>query len=237
MHPDLVKLLDLQARDEALLAADRALDSVLAEVEALDRQVKDTEQGIEQARRAVTEAQRRRAEVEAKMENYKKLEERGRQRLEQVKSPREIQAVMTEMDLARSVLQKEEADWIKLADVVAGHEHQVKEGEKRLAQLQEEQEAPREALRVRLTNGEAARQAARQAREKSAAEVNRALRGHYERLRQSRKAVVVVALSGPACGACHTAVPLNRRSQIQAGTLIDSCESCGVILYAAESGE
>jgi predicted nucleic acid-binding Zn-ribbon protein len=45
---------------------------------------------------------------------------------------------------------------------------------------------------------------------------------------------MVVALNGPACGSCFTAVPLNRRSQIRAGTLIDSCESCGVIIYAAE---
>ena len=37
-----------------------------------------------------------------------------------------------------------------------------------------------------------------------------------------------------ACGSCHTQVPLNRRSQMRAGTLIDFCESCGVILYAAD---
>ena len=29
----------------------------------------------------------------------------------------------------------------------------------------------------------------------------------------------------------HTAVPRNRRSQIRAGTHIEGCEACGVILY------
>jgi predicted nucleic acid-binding Zn-ribbon protein len=46
---------------------------------------------------------------------------------------------------------------------------------------------------------------------------------------------VVVPLRGDACGACFTAVPRNRRSQIRSGALLDGCEACGVILYAAES--
>jgi predicted nucleic acid-binding Zn-ribbon protein len=44
-----------------------------------------------------------------------------------------------------------------------------------------------------------------------------------------------VPLVGGACGGCHTAVPLNRRSQIKAGTVIDGCEACGAILYPSES--
>ena len=35
------------------------------------------------------------------------------------------------------------------------------------------------------------------------------------------------------CG-CHTSVPLNRRSQIRSGAVIDGCEVCGAILYPPE---
>ena len=55
----------------------------------------------------------------------------------------------------------------------------------------------------------------------------------YDRLWTSRTTTVVVALRGDACGACYTAVPRNRRSQIRAGTHIEGCEACGVILYPA----
>ena len=44
-------------------------------------------------------------------------------------------------------------------------------------------------------------------------------------------------LVGGACGACHTSVPLNRRSQIRAGAVLDGCEVCGAILYPPEAGE
>ena len=72
---------------------------------------------------------------------------------------------------------------------------------------------------------------ARTARQESAATVERNLLIRYDRLWNSRATTVVVPLQGDACGACHTAVPRNRRSQIRAGTHIEGCEACGVILY------
>jgi uncharacterized protein len=234
MHPDLAKLLELQAKDLDLLEADKALDAVLAEYEALDQHLKGAQQAVDQAERSVAEAGKRRLEVEGKMENYRKLEERGKARLEQVRNPKEIQAVMTEMDLARSVLAKEEADWVKLADVISGLERGGREATARLDELRHGQVETRNALDLRRSAAENRRAAALVARDATAAEVNRALRNRYERLRTVRVRVVV-ALDGAACGACYTTVPLNRRSQIRAGTLIDSCESCGVILYADES--
>ncbi|HWA57522.1 MAG TPA: hypothetical protein VG692_09730 [Gemmatimonadales bacterium] len=234
MHPDLVKLLELQARDLDLLEADKALDAILAEYEALDQHLKGAQQAVDQAARAVAEAGRRRQEVEGKMENYRKLEERGKARLEQVRNPKEIQAVMTEMDLARSVLAKEEADWMKLADTISGLERGGKEAATKLEEMKQGQVEVRSALDLRRAAAESRRADALTARDAAATEVNRALRNRYERLRGVRTRVVV-ALDGAACGACYTTVPLNRRSQIRAGTLIDACESCGVILYADES--
>jgi predicted nucleic acid-binding Zn-ribbon protein len=237
MHPDVVKLLELQDRDLALLAADRGLDAILAEVQALDQQLADQEAAATQARQALAEASRKRLEVEGKIDNYKKLEERGRLRLEQVRTPKEMQAVTVELDLARSVLAREEGDWLKVSEQITGLELAAQEADKRLAQMRAAQEVARAEIDLRREEAEQKRNEVLAARDATAGEVNRALRTRYERLRSVKSVGVVVALSGAACGACFTTVPLNRRSQIRAGTLIDSCESCGVILYAEDTGE
>lgn len=234
MHPDLVKLLELQAKDRTLLEADQALDAILAEVESLDQQLADGEKAVAQAAKAVADASRRRAELETKLENFRKLEERGKARMEQVRTPKEIAAVMTELDLARSILAKEEGDWMKQADLISGLEAANKEAEGRLAQMREAQVEARGEIDLRRREADKRRQAALAERDSAAGEVNRALRARYERLRTVKSVRVVVALNGASCGACFTQVPLNRRSQIRAGTLIDACESCGVILYAEE---
>lgn len=234
MHPDLVKLLELQVKDVRLREADKGLDAILAEVKALDQQLESASQAVDQAERAVAEAARRRVDIESKMANYKKLEERGHQRLEQVRSPKEIQAVMTELDLARSVLSKEEGEWLKLADVITALETHSREADRKLQEFRATQIEARQGLDARKGEAELRRGSALADRDSTAAEVNRTLRTRYERLRTVRTHVVV-ALEGAACGACHTTIPLNRRSQIRAGTLIDACESCGVILYADEA--
>lgn len=233
MHPDLVNLLDLQSKDHALLDAERGLEAIHAETAALDQQLKGAEQTLATSQKAVADVTRRRTEVEGKVENYRKLEERGKARLDQVKTPKEMQAVNVELDLARSVLAKEEADWVKLAEILANHEANVTHATTTLDEMKSGQVAARAEIAGRQKEAEKARQAALDARNASANDVNRQLRSRYERLRSVRT-TVVVALDGPACGSCHTQVPLNRRSQMRAGTLIDFCESCGVILYAAD---
>src|SRR5512139_2361058 len=129
MNPDIVKLLELQARDVALLEADRALDAVLEEIEALDRQLAEQEEAVARARQLIADSSARRAEVDGKIANYRKIEERGRQRLDQVRSPKELQAVNTELDLARSILAREEAEWMKVSEQLGAHETALREAE------------------------------------------------------------------------------------------------------------
>jgi predicted nucleic acid-binding Zn-ribbon protein len=233
MHPELPKLLDLQAKDAAIADVDAQLASLDAEVATLDREHQRAADALAAARRAAAEGTRRREELEAKIESYRTLQERRRQRLEAVRSPKEASTLMAEMDLARSVLVKEESEWVRSADQVTALETKAAEEERQLAQVEGEQSEARTALAGRREGlaGERARLVGE--REAAAAQLEKALRVRYDRLRRARAtAAVVVPLSGDACGACFTAVPRNRRAQIRAGIVLDGCEACGVILYS-----
>jgi uncharacterized protein len=62
--------------------------------------------------------------------------------------------------------------------------------------------------------------------------VARPLLHKYDRIRSRRRSTAVFALREVSCGNCDTAIPLNRRSiMINTGT-IETCEACGVLLYA-----
>lgn len=240
MHPDLVKLLDLQEKDVALLEVDARLAEVLAELEALDRDSNAAARSVEQARKSAADAVKRREEIEARIDNYRKLIDRQQGRTEQLKGQREIAAAMTEMDLARGLLTKEEGEWARVGDSAIGFDQAVKTAEQRQEELRSAQTEQRATLDARRATIESERDKVAELRQQSAAAVDRALRQRYDRLRTARTArsrQVVVALVGAACGNCFTQVPMNRRSQIRAGTLIDWCESCGVILYYADASE
>jgi uncharacterized protein len=234
MHADLVKLLDLQAKDAVLAAADERLVAMKEESGVLDQALERARSNLETARRALTDGRRRRDDLEAKIESYRTLQERRQQRLEKVRNPKEASTLMAELDLARSVLAKEENEWVRSADAVVQLEHKVQAEELTLKAVETAQAPERAQLAERRAQLEGEREAALKERDASAAQIDRALKSRYERLRRTRNTDVVVPLVNGACGGCHTTVPLNRRSQIRSGAVIDGCEACGAILYPTE---
>jgi predicted nucleic acid-binding Zn-ribbon protein len=234
MHADLVKLLDLQAKDAVVADVERRLEALREEFTTLDQALEQARAVLETARRTAADAGRRRDELEAKIESYRLLQDRRRLRLEHVRNPKEASTLMAELDLARSVVAKEENDWVRSAETVTQLERKVSEEERNLAQAEEGQVPERAQLDGRRSELEAELGAANASREAAAALLDRPLRTRYERLRKSRLTEVVVPLVSNGCGACHTAVPLNRRSQIRSGAVIEGCEACGAILYPAE---
>ena len=236
MHADLVKLLDLQAKDAAVAEAERRLDALGAESGTLDQALDRAREVLEAARRAAVDAARRRDELEAKIESYRVLHDRRQQRLEHVRNPKEASTLMAELDLARSVVAKEENDWVRSADAVTQAQFKAAEEERNVAVVAEGQAPERTRLAARRAELEAELAAAHREREDTASRIDRTLRIQYERLRKARSGDVVVPLLGGSCGSCHTSIPLNRRSQIRAGSVLDTCEVCGAFLYPSESG-
>lgn len=235
MHPDLSKLLDLQAKDTAIAAVDERIAALDADVAQLDQELDRARGARDAAQRAAADGAKRRDDLETKIESYRQLQERRRQRLEFVRNPKDASTLMAEMDLARSVIGKEEGDWVRSADTVDALRGRVGEEEQKLEGVEAGQGPRRAELADQRAQLEADRTGLLGQRESSAALLERTLRIRYDRLRRARASAVVVPLSGDACGACFTAVPRNRRSQIRSGALLEGCEVCGVILYAAES--
>ena len=231
MHADLVKLLDLQTKDTALAEVDQRLTLVAQDLVILDQTLQRARESLEAARRAASDGQRRRDELETKIESYRILQQRRSERLEHVRNPKDASTLMAELDLARSVMAKEENEWVRSADAVTLLESRVKDEERNVEAVEVAQAAQRAAIAERRAAVAAEREAVLRDRESSAAAIDKALRSRYDRLRRTRSSDVVVPLMGGACGGCHTSVTLNRLSQIRSGLVIEACEACGAILY------
>src|SRR5919112_5525364 len=144
MHADLEKLIELQTRDALVAGAEARLSALSAETSGLDQVLQAARAKLEVARRAAADGQRRRDELETKIESYRILQDRRRQRLEQVRNPKDAAALMTELDLAQSVMAKEENDWVRSADAVMQLEVKVRDEERNLAAVEAAQ-APERA--------------------------------------------------------------------------------------------
>jgi uncharacterized protein len=234
VHPDLESLLTLQAKDQDVTRSEQLLTALEPEVRKLDDVVAAAERVLAAARRAIDDAARRRDELEGKIASYRSMQEQRRQRLEWVRGAKEASTLMAELDLARSVLAKEEAEFMRSGDAVQEAERKAAEADKALTAIREAQAADRESLAGRRETIMGELEQARKARTEASRAVNGALFARYERIRRGKAPLALFALHGDACGHCFTAVPTQRRVLIQRGASIEACEACGVLLYGAE---
>ena len=234
MHPELESLLVLQDRDVAVTQCDAQLAALAPEARVLDERIAVAERALAQARAAIQAAQGRRGDLEGKIASYKTMQEQRRQKLEWVRGAKEASTLMAELDLARSVLAKEEAEFMRSGDAVGEAERKAAEAERALEEVREAQAAEREGLAGRRDAIVGERERAVRAREAAAAAVSAAMLARYERIRRGKAPLALFALHGGSCGNCFTAVPTQRRALIQRGATIEACEACGVLLYSKE---
>jgi predicted nucleic acid-binding Zn-ribbon protein len=231
---ELRTLLELQEKDKVVTAIQEELAAFEPELAELDAEIQAGEERLAAARRGIDEAGGHRAELEARIEGFRQAQERRRQRLEWVRGAKEAANLMAEIDLGRSVLAREEAEWIKSADEVQEPTQQVAEAEQVVDELKVGQAARREEIaalqaecRDRLTVAEKERAAV-------AKQLSRPVLNHYERIKRGRAPFALYALHGDACGHCFTAIPMHRRQELQAGQIVTPCEACGVLIYNAD---
>src|SRR6266550_1543786 len=224
VHPDLEALLALQDRDVAVTGCDARLQALEPELRTV----------VEQARAGIQAALDRRDGLEGKIQSYRTMQEQRRQRLEWVRGAKEASTLMAELDLARTVLAKEEAEFMRSGDAVGEAERKAAEAENALQKLRDSQTAQRESIAGRRQEIAAEGERVALERQGAAKNVNPSLLARYNRIRQGKAPLAIYPLHGSSCGNCFTAVPTQRKSLIQRGATIEGCEACGVLLYAKE---
>ena len=234
MHPELEALLALQEKDQAVNQTDDALAALEPATRALDESQAAAERALGAARAAIQAALDRRDELEGKIASYRNMQEQRRQRLEWVRGAKEASTLMAELDLARSVLAKEEAEFMRSGDAVGEAERRAAEAEQALAHVRAQQAAEREALAGRREQIAGERERAVAEREQAATRVTPGMLARYERIRRGKAPLALFPLHENSCGNCFTAVPTQRRALIQRGATIEGCEACGVLLYFKE---
>lgn len=236
MHANLVALLNLQAKDKVVMGIEASIKALEPELEALDEELEDTLADLETAKSRAEDADQKRQDLEAKIEGYRLMQERRRQKLEWVRGAKEASTLMAELDLARTVLAKEEAEWVRSADRVQEAQKVVGEQDENLTATKEEQAPKREEIAAKLAEYDDQLTAANADRDEAAKDVVQELMELYERIRQGRAPLALYALQNGACGHCFTSVPLHRRQKLFGGQTTEPCEACGVLVYD-DSGE
>ncbi len=232
MDQDLEALLLLQGKDLAVQSIEKELADLEPELERLDTELGEVESQLEAARAEVKDAGETRRELEGKIEGYRLMQDRKRQKLEWVRGAKEASAIMAELDLARSVMAREEAEWIRSADRVQEAEARAAEIDLAFEETKATQTPRREEISSMHAECEARLKVAKRERDRAKKPVSQPLLSRYERILQGNAPMVLFDLHSSACGNCFTTVPMHLRHLIEHDRSIVNCQGCGVMLYA-----
>ena len=232
------RLQDLQTIDsrirqarERVASFDPPLREVVESAEELAAEADATAKRVQDLR---LEERRLCRSAEDKRARMSRLEDR----LDDVRTVQQEEAVQTELGMLRRVVDSEEQDVVNLLDQIE------RLGERMEAQqsASEEARAAVEPRRKELLAERAAAQseldALAQRREEAASTVDPRFRRVYENLaRGGRRAAVAPMTEDGACGACFSVIPLQLQNEIRTTAPLVLCEACGIIVTVPDATE
>ncbi len=230
---DIQSLLALQSDDITIHELETRLGALEPRIRDLDTRRQRIVDTIERQSATVAAEEKKQAFLRDKIQEHRGLIERNQAQLDAVKTMRQATAAAAQMEQAKRIVAGEESDLLALNRKLEEFRGQLNASKGELAACEAEQATARtEVAAERATiDGELA--TARTKRSETAKGVTDALRQRYDRIRNRKRVRVVVPLNGLACGACDTAIPMQRRHAMMTGNVIELCEVCGVLMYHA----
>lgn len=224
-------LLALQTDDLTNHDLEKRLAALEPRIRDLDAKRQRIVDAIERQSGVVSAEEKKQAFLRDKIQEHRGLIDRNQAQLDAVKTMRQATAAAAQMEQARRIVAGEESDLLALNRKLEELRGSLNAAKADLTACEAEQAAARtEVAAERATlEGELATATAKRAT--TAAAVPDDLRRRYDRIRTKKRVHVVVALNALACGACDTAIPMQRRHAMMTGSVIELCEVCGVLMY------
>ena len=237
MHPGLKELLQVQELDLELATLAGRLAAFPRQIAQEDAKLEGARGVLAKTREAQTSSLKDRKKLELDVESWKERVRKYKDQTAQVKTNDAYRALLHEIETAEAEIRK--AEDAVLEHMVASEEHdrQVKAAEKALAEAATTVRAAKEKI-------EGARAAATERQTKLRAERDRAAAGvpeelyeRYRRYAPKHHGVVVSAVENEACTGCrvHLRPHVVQRLRRPENDEIVECESCGRMLYLAET--
>ncbi len=228
---DIQSLLALQNDDLAIHELETRLAALEPRIRELDVRRQRIVDGLTRQSGLVAAEEKKQAFLRDKIEEHRGLIDRNQSQLDLVKTMRQATAAASQMEQAKQIVVSEESDLLVLNRKLEELRGVLHRAQADLVACEAEQETARTEVAAdrAAIDGDLATAALH--RTGTAEAVPVALRTRYDRIRNKKRVQVLVALNALACGACDTAIPMQRRHVMMSGTTIELCEVCGVLMY------
>lgn len=232
MNPELQALLVVQDDDAVIRGIEARLAAMAPRMAAMDAARRGAADDLARAELALEKELVRQRDLDARITDHRVRHERNVELLNNAQKLKEATAAAAQVEAARRTLADEESELLALTRRITDLRTAIAAHREAVASITAEQATARDSMGAERAALDAELQVARAKRDESARHVSPGLLSKYDRVHTRRRTEVVVALHDDfSCGACETAIPLQRRLAMSTGMVVEPCEGCGVLLY------
>ena len=156
-----------------------------------------------------------------------------RSRLSELKTNKEYQAHLYEIELARKKKDSIEENVLEMMEKVEENEKAIAELEGQVAEIEKEFEVEKTRLESQLASLTDELTQLTQEQEALASSVEKPLLQRYNRLKTLRKGFAVAQVNDGACAGCRLQLPPQLVAEVKRGDELLDCSYCHRILYMA----
>lgn len=231
MNPDLERLIRLQQIETGVEEARRKIAEHPQRIQAIERRLAAAREVLAAARQRLTDCQNKRrveekdlAITQARLAKYK-------DQLLEVKTNREYQAMLHEIEAAQSDVRTHEDRILEMMIEADELTAAVKQGEVELKEADQDAALQQEAIARERTALEAELERTADVSASLAAEISPEALAIFEQIARSRKGIAVAEARNGLCTICHVRLRPQVFNEVRRNAAIIQCDSCRRILY------
>lgn len=229
---DQLKLLwELQKTDLELRSIKEEKERYPKEIRKLDEKQKVEKDRVQKEREKIESLEKTRRQKEGQLTMEQEKIKRAEGRMFEVKTNKEYQAVLSEIDAMKEANSRIEEEILQAMDEIDEVKKDLTKREKEMGSTLEKIEGERNKLQEKAAQGEKAWNERVERREAISKQIESKLVKLYNTLKEKRHGVGVVSIKNETCQGCFMNVPPQLFIEVQKNNALVRCPHCNRILY------
>lgn len=230
MNEQLRLLRELQDVDLQLKAIEADKERYPIEIKTLDEKLASEQEMSTRKKEKIELLEKERRQKEGDLELEQERIKRSQSRLYEVKTNREYQALLTEIETLKEINSQREIEILEIMDEIDELKRKYGVVEKELQEMEERIGAEKEEIEESLGRVDGTLASKKRKRTMIMKKLSPELIDIYQTLKEKRRTAVVPARFG-ACQGCNVKIPPQMFNEVQRSEAIIVCPSCNRILY------
>lgn len=235
MKNQIALLIDIQKIDQVVRILNTKKQTLPEKAAELDQSFRSSKERMDEERTGLEGLNRLHREKETELKTGQDKLRKARERLQEVKTNKEYQAMLTEIDTIEQTNGKMEEEILVLYDRIDERKGALKTHEKEFEQVRVTFEVERKKIDEEIATLDGALQEQKDRFDALIGNLEPDLRRRYEMIKVRRNGIAIVAVRKGICSGCNMNIPPQLYNDIQRSEQIHCCPNCNRILYWDES--